>query len=107
MATTWRQIKQKKRGKAPEMTSFSKIQINRAVWELNSLAMDYATKRVSKGEFQGAIDMAARLNMPVACNKVGTDKNTKMPIYQCFSYPADTWEKAKVRPLSKRHGGYG
>lgn len=73
--------------KAPKQTSWSKEALNRATYQMNSLAVDYATGRLTACEFQGNYDMTQRLNMPIHCKKIGTESRTRKPVYQCFQYP--------------------
>ncbi len=85
---TWKDIEVGAYKKAPKQTSWSKEALNRATWQMNSLAVDYAAGRLTACEFQGNYDMTQSLNMPIQCKKIGTESRTKKPVYQCFRYPA-------------------
>ena len=87
MSKTWHDIKQGKHIGAPKQTSYNQKALDYAVWYLNGLAIDFASKRMTACEFQGNYDMTQRLNMPIHCKKIGTEGRTKRPLYQCFKYP--------------------
>lgn len=87
MAKTWHDIDQQKRPEAPKQTSYSQRALDYAVWYLNGLAIDLASKRLTPCEFQAKYDMTQRINMPIHCKKIGTESRTRKPLYQCFKYP--------------------
>ncbi|KKN15015.1 hypothetical protein LCGC14_0990170 [marine sediment metagenome] len=105
MATSWMDIKQGKRPGAPPQTYYSKRALDHAVWYMNGLAKDFGSGRMTACDFQANYDMTQRLNMPIHCKKIGTDKSSRKPLYQCFKYPPLGKKPVEPLGLCKRKGG--
>lgn len=99
---TWKEIDQGKRAAAPKQTYYSKQALSRALWYLNGLAKDMGSGRLDPCDFQASYDMTQSLNMPIHCKRIGEDSKTKIPLYQCFSYPPLGRNPLKPLGLCKR-----